>query len=519
MIAPLALLACERAERGQRPEGTVVIASVAEPATLLPPLIFDAASRDIADLIFERLAELAPGGASVDMAAFRPMLAERWERTDSLTWRFHLRRGARWHDGVPVRADDVVFSFSIYADSAVDALARPIIADNITATAEDSSTVLLRFRDASAEQLYDATQHVRILPRHIWEPAGPAALLTDTTLAHLVGSGPYRIGRRSPDAIFLSADTLRPQDQRAGIATVVVRVAGDPAAAVNLLLSHEADLMESLITEVNAERVAADSLFRVERYPSAVYGFLAFRVNDAAGRPHPVLGSRATRRALAMAVDREALATSVFGPATAVPVGPMSQLSWVGTRGIGTIARDTAAASSQLRGHGVAFDILVPSTSPARVQMAEALQEMWRRIGVSVTVTRTDFPVFQERLARGRFDSYIGAYLDEPTMRGLAEQWGGAGGDQLNYGRWSLPAFDSLLARAGALQDTALAGPLFRQAISLLNEDAPAIFLYNPMNAAAVSRRVIGVTINPYSWLASLPSWRVASPVSGRLAP
>ena len=139
--------------------------------------------------------------------------------------------------------------------------------------------------------------------------------------------------------------------------------------------------------------------------------------------------------------------------------------------------------------------------------MAEALQEAWRRVGATVTVTVVDFPVFQERLAAGKFDSYIGAYLDEPTMRGLEDQWGTAGFGAQNYGHFSDPRFDSLLALAGLASDTAVAGARYRDAMSLLNADAPAIFLYTPVNAAAVRRDIGNVTINPYSWLATLESW------------
>jgi hypothetical protein len=53
-------------------------------------------------------------------------------------------------------------------------------------------------------------------------------------------------------------------------------------------------------------------------------------------------------------------------------------------------------------------------------------------VGVEATVTAVDFPVFQQRLARGRFDSYIGAWLDEPSPRSLADQWTRAGWSALN---------------------------------------------------------------------------------------
>ena len=507
-MACVAACAGDGGSRG--PAGTAVIASVAEPSSLVPPLIYDAASRDLADLVYERLATLAPGGASIDSTAYRPALAQRWERIDSVSWRFQLRPDARWHDGTPVTAADVVFSFQLYADSIIDALARDQVAGRITAVAEDSATIRLTFARNRPEQFYDATQHVRILPRHVWEPMGPSALLADTALSHLVGSGPYRVAAwRHGESLELRADTLRPVDRRAGLERVVVRFAGDPGAAVNLLLSHEADLMETLVSSQDADRVASDSTFRLDQHPSVVYGFLAFKVADDRGRPHPTLGSRDVRRALAMAVDRQAVATNAFGTGVEVPAGPVSAMSWIGSDGIKQLGLDTAAAALALRGRQLKFDILVPGTSPSRVQIAQVLQEMWRRAGAEVTVTRVDFPVFQERLAAGRFDSYIGAYLDEPSLRGLEEQWGTAGWDQVNYGRWSLPAFDSLLAQAAATGDTGVAGPLYRQALSLLNQDAPAIFLYNPVARSAISRRLDHVTINPYAWLATLPEWSV----------
>ena len=162
----LAIAAAGCGERqGCRDCDTVVVSATGEPEHLLPPLVFETVGRDISDLVFERLADLAPGAPPIDSSAYWPRLAARWERVDPVTWRFHLRPGARWHDGRPVTAGDVVFSFEAYADSALDAAARPHIAGRVTAAAEDSVTVRLRFDQPSAEQLYDATYHVRVPPR------------------------------------------------------------------------------------------------------------------------------------------------------------------------------------------------------------------------------------------------------------------------------------------------------------------------------------------------------------------
>jgi ABC-type transport system substrate-binding protein len=132
-------------------------------------------------------------------------------------------------------------------------------------------------------------------------------------------------------------------------------------------------------------------------------------------------------------------------------------------------------------------------------------------VGVPATVTVVDFPIFQERLAKGRFDSYIGAYLDEPSPRGLADQWTRAGWGVLNYGHYANTVFDSLFAAASREPDPARARKRWSEAMDTLNADAPAIFLYAPANAAVVHRRLEGVELDPYSWISGLSEWKIGA--------
>jgi peptide/nickel transport system substrate-binding protein len=466
--------------------------------------------------VFERLANLTSGGSPIDTTAYRPGLAHRWERLDSVTWRFHLRPGARWHDGQPVTAADVAFSFEAFSDSVLDSPARSYLAGRVRATAEDPATVRISFSQASPEQLYDATYHVRILPRHVWESIPRDRWAADTVSGHLVGSGPYRFQEwRRGQFLSLIADTLRrAAAELPAIRRVVWRFAADPDAALNLILSREADLMEATGAPDRVRRVEADSSFRLVTYPAAIYGFLAFRVADAAGLPHPLLGDRHIRRALTEAVDRPTLARALFGEEARVPPGPMSQLLWIWDDSTRVLLFDSAEARGTLarvkaRRPSARLDILVPTTSPVRRQLALVIQEAWRRAGIPATVTTVDFPVFQERLAKGQFDSYIGAYLDEPSPRGLADQWSRTGWGVLNYGHYANPVFDSLLAGASRESELAVAKRRWREAMDTLNADAPAIFLYAPAHTAVVRSRLTGVTLDPYSWISGLSEWRV----------
>jgi ABC-type transport system substrate-binding protein len=151
----------------------------------------------------------------------------------------------------------------------------------------------------------------------------------------------------------------------------------------------------------------------------------------------------------------------------------------------------------------------VPTTSLSRKAAAQVLQESWRSIGAAVTVTAVDFPVFQQRLGKGDFDSYVAAYLDEPSPRSLGDQWSRSGWEALNFGRYTNPKFDRLLQQVIDATTPEIAHRTWREAMDTLNADAPALFLYAPTNVAAIAHRLQGVTLDPYSWLSGLRDWRL----------
>ena len=156
----------------------------------------------------------------------------------------------------------------------------------------------------------------------------------------------------------------------------------------------------------------------------------------------PLLSLREVRHGLTQAFDRQALSGAFLGPGTRVPPGPMSQLLWIWSDSIRMLQFDTAAAR-RLLGDRVRPAGAVPDRHPgAELQPLPPHASRSRssrpggRSASASTVTAVDFPVFQERLARGKFDAYIGAYLDEPSPRGLADQWSRSGWGVLNYGRY-----------------------------------------------------------------------------------
>ncbi len=150
---------------------SIVIVTGSEAAVPIPTLMegpqASTGNIDIADQLFLRLAELGPTLMTAGDRAFLPLLARSWTRRDSVTLAFHLDPRARWHDGVPVTAADVVFTF----ERARNPAPRPRLAEllrHITSVTAEGRTA---WSSASpmpyAEQLYDAVFHVAPLPAHL----------------------------------------------------------------------------------------------------------------------------------------------------------------------------------------------------------------------------------------------------------------------------------------------------------------------------------------------------------------
>ena len=514
----LAMLSgCEPAKPGCPRCDLLVVAATGEPATLVPPLIGETVGRDISDNVFERLAYLKPGGVPSDTAAYTPGLATSWTQVDSVTWRFVLRPEAKWHDGSAVTSDDVTFSFAAYADTALGAPGGEALA-GVTVTADGPGAVMIRFPKRGADELLDATYSVRILSKRIWDPTLRPAWGSDTTLAKLVGSGPFKVVEwRRGQSLRLE----RVVPVAGGVRQMVWRFTNDQDAALNLVLAGEADLLETAIGPAARDRASKDTSVVLRPYPSAIYGYLGFRHADAAGRPHPILADKGVRQALAAAIDRPSLVATVLGKDAAIPAGPMSRALWLWSDAA-PVPADPARANQLLdslgwartgatrskAGRQLAIDIMVPSTSGVRRQLAEGIQQMWQGIGVDATITAVDFPVFQQRLTQGKFDAMITASLDEPSPRSLIDQWtktGWGGSNKVHYGN---PTFDSLTTAAVSARTGEQSRQAWQAAIKAMTEDVAAVFLYSPTNVAVVTKRFASIPIDPFSWLSQAGAWR-----------
>jgi ABC-type transport system substrate-binding protein len=142
--------------------------------------------------------------------------------------------------------------------------------------------------------------------------------------------------------------------------------------------------------------------------------------------------------------------------------------------------------------------------------MAVLLQEKFRQMGMRATVESMEFQAQVAREEKGDFDTSLDNWTMPASPDATRDAWtsSGIGRDGVNYGAYSNPVFEALLDSALA-SDPAHARARFTAAYSVINDDAPAVWLYEPRKIIGLQRRFRMPPARPDSWWFSLADWYV----------
>jgi len=529
-LLPFALfLACAPEGTPDGPVGgTIIIGAAADADALVPSLVGSIPGRVASELMFERLADLGPTLDVARDSAFEPRLAQHWAwSSDSLSITFHLDPKARWHDGQRVVAADVRTGFAVIRDTLNGS---PLVAnvrgiDSISAP--DEGTAVVHFSKRDAEQFYAATQ-VFPLPTHLIGALAPGALRASGFAKAPVGNGRYKFVAWEPRVRL----ELRAFDDhyrgRARLDRVVLSATPDPRSGLARFWAGETDVWEPL-TPPDLPEAARHEQVRVVNGPGYDYGYLAFNFRDPKdpAKPNAIFADRAVRRAITMAVDRDALRRALFDTMALASYGPFTRPQPTSDTTITQIPFDRAAATAVLDSLGwkpgadgirrrgrtkLAFDLLVPTSSGIRMRAAVLLQEQLKQAGVELTVRSMEFGAFRAEMAAGKFDATIGGWRTTPSPSGVRGSWGSdaiSGGAGQNAGHYASADFDDAVQKGlGALNPATRRSGL-RRAYQTIVDDAPAIWLYEIRNFAGVHKRLQMPAWRSDAWWLSIPEWTV----------
>jgi peptide/nickel transport system substrate-binding protein len=510
--------------------GMLAISTGGDPDVLIPSLVQSVQGAQITDMIYDRLADIGDSLNTLNDKGFVPRLSDHWTwSADSLSIAFHINPTAKWHDGLPVRSTDVRFTIASTKDTLLGSPATSLITNIDSVSAPDSLTAVYWFHARSPQQFYDAVYQLPIMPEHVWKSIPPAGWRASDAAKNPVGSGQYRFVRWIPRvAVELVADTTNYRGAPK-LSRLIWSIAPDFTTALTRLLSGETDFIEQLRPE-NVPEVAKHPELRTKQNHALQYSFTQFNLRDPVNhaRPHPIFGNRQLRRALTMATDRGALVRSVYDSLALPALGPTVRAYPTTDPNLPQIPFDLPRARQILdslgwrvttsdsvrsrNGRPLQFTLSVPNSSKIRIQFAVLLQEQLRQAGVKVDVEQLDYPVFLEKERKRAFDAAIGQWNTQPSPGAVRGSWGTAGSraaSGTNFGSYENPVFDAYVDSAVSSFDPATRRALLTKAYETIIQDAPAIWLAEPIQTVGYHSRLQLTTLRADAWWAHIPEWSI----------
>ena len=498
------------------PSKTLVFCSDASPAGFDPAqyttsVEFSAA----AYTVYNRLVEFEHGGTKVE-----PGLAQSWEISDDgRVYTFHLRPGVKFHTTSyfkPSRefdADDVVLTFERMLDAKAPlSQAYPVrfpyfadlgLATNLESVVKlDPLTVRMTLRKPSAPFLSElAMPFASILSAEYADQLLKQGAAADINQKP-VGTGPFVFRSYTKDA------TIRfdgnPDYWKSGVvrlSKLVFQITPDPAVREEKLREGECQVM-NYPRPAGIASLSADPNLQMPHQVGFNLGLLAYNTT------HKPLDNVDVRRALDMAIDKQAIVKSVYQGAGQAAVAPMPPTEWSYDKALKDAPYDPAQAKALLAKAGFADGLTLtlwampvqrPYNPNARL-MAEMIQADWAKIGVRAQIKTYEWGEYVRRAHAGEHDAMLigltGDNGDPDNWLGVLLGCSAVNGS--NFSKWCYKPFDDLIVKARETNDVAERTRLYTRAQEIFKQQVPFTPIAHSTVYQPLRKNVAGFKIDPF---------------------
>jgi peptide/nickel transport system substrate-binding protein len=463
---------------------TLVMIIENSPTNLDPRIGLDAQSERIDELLFDDLC------TRDEHLNVQPGLAERWEIPDPLTYVFHLHHGVKFHDGRPLTARDVKWTFDSLLQGKIRstkaAAYRPV--DHIDAP--DDFTVVFHLKEPFATLLWNVSDGaIGIVPYGS----------VDEVSLHPVGSGPFRFVSAEPDKEVVIERNDGYWGEKARLRRVRFAVVPDATTRALELRKGSADISP----------ITGDMVLALEREPNlevlhaagTVLAYLAFNTRD------PILKDARVRQAVAYAIDRVSMIHYLLRDFARPAYSLLPPESWAYNVDVPHYdynpdrARQLLEQAGYPAVNGVRFHLTLKTSTDENPRLVAAvLQQQLRDIGIALDIRTFEFATFFSDITRGAYQlhslRWVGGNEDPDIFEYVfhSAKFSPHGANRTYY---TNPRVDALIDQARGELDQNARKQIYAEIQRILAEDLPYINLWYFENVMVHTRRVRNLTLNP----------------------
>jgi peptide/nickel transport system substrate-binding protein len=488
----------------RRDPGTLVVARAVDVQRLDPARIIDTESIEIATLLFEGLVRWTSGTTAIE-----PGLARSWQTSpDGKVWTFELRPGVVFHDGTPLDAAAVVFSFERLRDSRHPSYLggedadywRQLIKDVSRVTALDADTIEIRVARPYAPLLGYLAMFPIVSPTAVTRWG-------DSFQEHPVGAGPFAFEEWRPGDTLVLRRFDRYWGKAPLLERIVFRVVVDPRQRLVELESGSVDLAMSILPDEQSF-VELHPDLELHSTPSNDVSYLAFNVSR---KP---FDEPLVRRAIAHAVNKVPIVKLAFQGRARAADGPLPPTQWGYHAPAARYPFDpdrarellAEAAERRLIDPDATYQLYAPSTprpymtSPERV--ARLLQASLVNVGLEIELQLQPINQHRASVQAGAHDLALFGWLGDNGdpdnfLYVLFHSENAVVGSAHNIAFFRDPVVDRLLIEAQGVTDQASRARLYREVQDRIAEQAPWVPLVHSEYVVATRKELTNVVLSP----------------------
>lgn len=503
---------------------TLIYQMGGEPSVINPILGQDVFEGMISGLIYDNL--IVRDNQTLD---FIPKMAWRWEVSeDKLQYIFYLRKDMKWHDGVSVTADDVVFSYEKIRDPKVDAAhLRNYYQDIKKIEKIDDYTVKFIY----ARLYFRALEFVGgmpILPKHLYTDAtGQTDFNAHPLNRHPVGNGPYKFVIWQPGQYIIleKNEDYWDKAKEPEMKKIQFQIVPNDAVSLQMLKKGDLDYMGlrpiQWVYQTKSNKFLKQ--FQKIEYPGMGYRYIGWNAN------RELFADRNVRMAMSHLINREAIVDKLeFGLASPT-TGPFWPKGYGYNHALSPISFDPVKAKQLLKdagwedhdGDGVldkngakfAFTFLTPAGNRFYERLGSIMKANMEKLGIQVEISRMEWSVFLQRLNQRDFDAvslgWTGGFDPDPYQIWHSSQLK----QGHNFVGFKNAEVDQLIEQARETFDKSARDRMFQRIHEIIYQEQPYTFLFVPNSLSALANRFTNVKIYPGG--VDLQEWKLSAVAQG----